>query len=80
VEFINKSKLEFVDISAEKYRTYLFPYVNGALEVRIDEPRKLHVGENGHRIFDGFGVSHYVPNGWILLSWEAKTGAANFDF
>lgn len=78
MEFVNKSGLEFKDVSAEEYREYLFPT---GVSVRIDAPLKLNVSASGgHRVFDAAGVSHYVPAGWIHLRWKAKAGAAHFDF
>lgn len=64
------------DISSERYREYRFL---GGDVVRIEAPLKLNVSESGgHRIFDAEGVSHYVPAGWIHLSWVAKDGEPNF--
>ncbi|MFQ6183609.1 hypothetical protein ACLMJV_16900 [Sinorhizobium meliloti] len=77
IEFVNKSGLEFNDISAEEYREYLFP---AGVSVRITAPLKLNVSASGgHRIFDAAGVSHYIATGWVHLHWKAKAGAAHFD-
>ena len=46
--------------------------------VRIEEPVRLNVSENGHRIFDASGRSHYIPKTWIHIEWKAKDGAAHF--
>lgn len=74
--FRNESGLEFSDISSEEWREYRFP---GGDVIKIDRPLKLHVSESrGHRIFDAEGRSHYIPWGWIHLSWGAKDGAPNF--
>lgn len=73
--FYNKSGLKFEDISSERYREYRF--IAGEI-VRIEEPQLIHIGMAGHRIFDAAGISHYIPNGWIHLSWEAKDGEPNF--
>ena len=74
--FINESDLTFADISSEQWREYRFA---GGDAIRIDHPLKLHVSESkGHRIFDAEGRSHYIPWGWLHLSWEAKKGAPNF--
>ena len=51
----------------EKSRTYIFP---GGEEVIIIEPVFLIVSDNGHRLYDKFQISHYVPYGWIHLYWE----------
>jgi hypothetical protein len=74
MEFINKSGLEFADISSEVYREYDF----GDRKVRIDNPTHLNVSPNGHRLFDAQGVSHYIPKGWIHLEWRAKDGQPHF--
>ena len=66
-----KSLIKFyekIDISGkEEYRKYIFP---GGDEVRIDDPEFLIVSDNGHRVFDANGYSHYVPYGWIHLYWK----------
>jgi hypothetical protein len=74
-QFENRSGLEFADISSEEWREYTF--ASGAT-LHIEQPLQLHVSENGHRIYDGAGVSHYVPVGWIHLKWKAKDGSPNF--
>jgi hypothetical protein len=71
----NESGLQFTDISSERFREYDFP---GGATVRIDAPLQLSVSENGHRILDDAGISHYVPLGWIHLRWIAKEGRPNF--
>lgn len=74
--FDNATDLAFEDISSELYREYRFL---GGDMVRIEAPLKLNVSESGgHRIFDAKGVSHYIPAGWIHLSWVAKDGEPNF--
>jgi hypothetical protein len=78
MEFVNKSGLEFKDVSAEEYREYLFP---SGVSVRVQAPLRLNVSASGgHRIFDADGVSHYIPAGWVHLQWKSKAGAAHFDF
>src|SRR6201985_106076 len=58
-QFKNESSLEFTDISSEEYRIYEF---NNGKTVMISEPLKLNVAKSGgHRIFDGSGISHYIP-------------------
>jgi hypothetical protein len=74
-EFRNETEFQFVDISSEGWREYIFS--DGA-SVRIDEPLKLHVGDTGHRVFDKSGVSHYIPESWVHLRWRAKDGEPNF--
>jgi hypothetical protein len=76
MDFKNESGLVFADISSEEFRLYEFP--NGVI-VRIDHPQQLHVSDSGgHRLFDGSGYSHYIPQGWIRLTWKAKDGQPNF--
>lgn len=76
VEFRNESDLEFEDISSEECRYYRF---QNEETVTIFRPQKLHVSNRGgHRIFDGAGFCHYVPAGWIHLSWTAKEDAPHF--
>lgn len=73
--FVNDSKNEFVDISSEEFRVYRFP----TGDVRIEAPLKLSVAPSGgHRLFDAAGLSHYIPKGWIQLSWRAKEGKPHF--
>lgn len=74
IEFINESSNKFVDISSEEYRTYVFP--DGA--VRVESPQQLSVSAGGHRLFDGQGNSHYIPKGWIQLTWKARKGQPHF--
>jgi hypothetical protein len=75
VEFRNTSGLDFKDISSEQWREYTFPEGQA---VRVVKPLKLYVSDNGHRILDAEGVSHYVPFGWIHLKWLAKDGEPHF--
>ncbi len=59
-----------VDLSdKEERRTYRF---SGGEFVVIDSPQFLIVSDNGHRLLDGHGTSHYVPYGWIELTWTNK--------
>lgn len=74
IELNNTSKNEFVSISSEEYRVYEF----ADREVRIEAPLYLSVNANGHRLLDANGISHYIPKGWVHLSWKAKTGAPHF--
>lgn len=75
VSLRNQSGLDFIDISSEEWREYEF--LNGT-KVRISAPLQLHVSDNGHRILDAEGTSHYVPMGWIHLSWHAKPNEPHF--
>jgi len=72
----NESGLIFKDISSEKYRTY--EWGNGD-KIIITKPTHLNVSESGgHRLLDDTGKSHYIPSGWIHLSWEVYSGSPNF--
>jgi hypothetical protein len=73
--FINGTNLNFTRISSEIRRTYVFPC--GA-KVTIEKPTYLHVSENGHRIYDEAGISHYIPKTWVHLYWEAKPDHPSF--
>lgn len=73
--FNNVSGLEFVDISGEQWREYIFP---GGQSIRIERPLQLHVSDGGHRVFDADGISHYVPKSWIHLRWKAEEGTPHF--
>ena len=75
-DFRNESGLDFTDISTESVRRY---HYKGGETVEIPGPLMLNVSRSGgHRIFDENGVSHYIPKGWIHLSWVAKPGSAHF--
>lgn len=78
VEFKNESAYDFVDISSETYRTYEYIEDGIKVPIRIEQPLKLSVSSNGHRLFDASGVSHFMPKGWKHLYWEVKKGAPNF--
>lgn len=74
--FINESPNVFTDISSEEYREYNFGK-NGFL--KIIRPQLLSVSASGgHRLFDESGQSHYIPAGWIGITWKAREGQPNF--
>jgi hypothetical protein len=66
-----------IDISSEIYRTYRFP---GGEKIKINEPKTLRVTDNGHRIIDSRGNSHYIPYGWIHIFWKVREGERNFHY
>jgi hypothetical protein len=75
MEFINDTTLEFTDISSEAFRSYEFENKT----ITITNPLKLNVSSSGgHRIFDATGRSHYIPTGWLRLTWQAKSGMPHF--
>jgi len=75
LKLVNESSNTFADISSEESRTYRFP---GGDLVTIARPQWLSVSTSGHRLLDGAGVSHYVPKGWVHLSWKARDGMPHF--
>ena len=68
--------LTFNDLSDEQYRVYDF----GTHQIRLKNPMKLNVSENGHRVYTADGISHYIPKGWIHLYWQVKPLAPHFAF
>lgn len=73
--FRNESGLTFVDISLEIARTYDF----GDHQVTIKSPMRLHVSHSGgHRLYDQSGTCHYIPPGWIHLSWTVVPDSPHF--
>jgi hypothetical protein len=74
--FKNESGLKFTDISSEAERVYNF---GSKGFVKIQNPEQLSVSDSGgHRIFSADGKSHYIPAGWIQLTWTVKEGQPNF--
>jgi hypothetical protein len=74
--FLNKSDNEFADISSEEQRIYNFGQKGF---VKINKPLYLSVSPSGgHRIYSADGQSHYVPAGWVQLSWTVGEGQPNF--
>ncbi|HLW51277.1 MAG TPA: hypothetical protein VKW06_00410 [Candidatus Angelobacter sp.] len=80
MQLINKTDLQFSDISSEKYRQYTFAASDGSdITIRVHAPLYLNVSESGgHRILDAEGVSHYIPPKWIHLEWKTKDGQPHF--
>lgn len=72
--FVNDSEYNFEDISSEAWREYDF----GDVHVRIDDPRKLAVSDNGHRVFDGTGTCHYIGFDGYYFKWQSKDGEPHF--
>lgn len=79
-------KFEWRSLESEEYREYEFP---GGGVIRIAEPVALSlttlgcppgVAGGSHRIVDAAGRSHYIPRGWLQLTWEARGGSPHFDF
>ena len=66
--------LDFVDISSELWREYVYP---GEVCLHIDEPIQLNVkrrddGKDSHRIKDFCGCWWYVAPGWKAIRWACK--------
>lgn len=74
IDLANESPYEFTDISSERWRSYQFDPV----DVTIENPQWLAVSENGHRILDGDGVSHYVGFDGFYFKWQAEPDAPHF--
>lgn len=76
----NHSSHQFTNISSEEYREYTVLTDKGLpYKIRINQPTDLSVSASGgHRLLDAEGVSHYIPAGWVHLSWKAKAGQPNF--
>lgn len=60
---------------SEDWREYRFPNDEYVL---IEDVRSLLVSNNGHRIVDADGFSHYVPKGWIHMTFKASDGEPFF--
>jgi hypothetical protein len=82
IELINHGSYDFIDISSEMYRTYDYikivddePVLVGLM---IENPQWLAVSKTGHRILDIDGDSHYIPYGWIHLTWTVRPGCPHF--
>jgi len=75
-DFRNATPYRFEDISSEKYREYIFPDYT----VRIEHPVALNVNysSGGHKVWDGQGISHYIPAGWRELKWEVDSTQPHF--
>lgn len=68
----------WADISEEMVRVYRFAADAATTIVR---PVALAINQRGsHRIIDADGISHYIPPGWIHLSWRAKDSTPYFRF
>ena len=71
-------KLEWVDISEEKYREYLYP--DGEV-IRIDAPVAISFSERGHRIYNKAGQSYYIPKIFLAIRWVGwEEGEATYKW
>lgn len=80
IDLENETELDFTAIHSEQWRRYEFLDVSGHVSaLTIIRPQWLHVSRSGgHRILDRDGVSHYIPKGWIHLSWKSFPGTPHF--
>lgn len=69
---------DFKSLESETFRRYRFP---GNEEITINRPVALRISDSGgHYIVDATGFSHYIPKGWIHLTWSVKPGMNHLDF
>jgi len=72
----NATGLDFIDISSEAERTYHF---EGGHTLTVSEPTHLHVSASGgHRIRSVEGQGHYIPAGFLAITWTPKEGQPTF--
>ena len=74
IKLINEGQYEFIDISNEEWREYLWPDYT----IHVDGVQWLAVSGSGHRLLDIDGISHYIPFGWKHLRWKVKNGRPHF--
>lgn len=77
---INKTVHEFIDISSEKWRKYLF-YIkedNKEVFIKIEDPEWLSVDRRGAHRIKAQHECFYIPPKWYALVWEPKEGGAHF--
>ena len=76
IQHIDEMNRSWIDISSEEYRVYQFASDNGdRIDLTIKDPVYLCVGDRpnaGHRIYTADGISHYIPQGWICISWKGS--------
>ena len=74
-------KLEWLDISDEQWRDYVYP---DGTRYRVHTPAELNVkrkpGGDSHRIKTSGGVSVYVAAGWVAIEWDVKEGKEPYKF
>lgn len=77
IKLTENPDLTFASIMDEEFRTYIFENK----EVTIKNPMYLNVSKSGgHRVYDVYGYSHYIPSGWVQLTWKARKGKLPFAF
>jgi len=75
IKLKNKSDYEFIDISSEIYRIYIF---DSQKTFKIDKPVWLAISKTGHRILNEEGLCYYIPFGWIALQWQSYDDSYHF--
>jgi hypothetical protein len=71
----NQTELEFMDISSEELRTYVFP----ENEVTVIGPHWLAVSASGgHRLLDDRGICWYIPPKWLAIRWKVREDQPHF--
>lgn len=74
-DFINETKLLFVDISSELYRVYYYD----DNRLFIFGPNKLHVSDNkSHRVTDIFGKNYYIKDNWNYIEFKNVKDKPNY--
>lgn len=61
------------DISKEEWRQYDVVSGDYLIFQKINNPVAISytATEGAHRIVDSTGVAHYIPTGWIQLTWKS---------
>ena len=84
-KFSSDPTMIFYDISLEVERTYIFPggheyVIENPLAVAVKKP-PIAFGGGAHRVVDKLGNPHYIPAGWIAITWsKANSDELPFDF
>lgn len=71
-----EEEMEFASLEGlEAWREYDFGH---GRKYRIEQPVRLHVKRkpegDSHRVIDAAGIRHYIPVGWIAMSFAGKWG------
>lgn len=74
-------KDQWLDISGETYREYVYP--DGSV-VHVDAPLELRVsasslGGHSHRV-KTIDTAYFVAPGWNAIRWQVKPGTPLFSF
>lgn len=87
LRFTDNPLLKFQDISDEQYRSYVF---SDGQTVTVESPvavavstssvRPRYGSYHSHRVVDNAGTVHYIPAGWLKLTWRNKPGTKPCKF